>query len=276
MAQEKRAQVWAYAAQYRRPRHFHAEPELNLVVAGCATFGIGDSTVQVGAGELLSFLPGQDHALLEASRDLELFAIGVGAALSSEVLGSSEGVATAAPPRVRLTRAELDPLVRRITAVVGLSGVEQPVAELWEAAHRARANALSSCSARHVLTRRSLAAIQRSPEISRAALSRDSRACPSEISRHFHRDLGLTLLSYRTRVRLLRLIELVDARAANLTSAAFQVGFGSYSQFHRAFQATLGCAPSRFFDTELRQRMESAFEPLSGALLQRPGLLNQE
>src|SRR3954463_10187106 len=69
MAGQKRAQVWAYAAQYRRPRHFHAEPELNLVVAGRAMFGVGDSTVQVGAGELLSFLPGQDHALLEASPD---------------------------------------------------------------------------------------------------------------------------------------------------------------------------------------------------------------
>src|SRR4051794_23721947 len=84
MVQRTRAQVWAYAALYRRPRHFHAEPELNLVVAGNATFGIGNSTVQVGAGELLSFLPGQDHALLSASADLELFAIGVGAALSSE------------------------------------------------------------------------------------------------------------------------------------------------------------------------------------------------
>ena len=62
-------------------------------------------------------------------------------------------------------------------------------------------------------------------------------------------------------MRLLRSIELVDAGAADLTSAAFQIGFGSYSQFHRAFQATLGCAPSRFFDTELRLRMEDAFEP---------------
>ena len=240
MRQRTQAQVWSYSPKYRRPRHFHAEPELNLIVAGSATFGVGDSTVQVGAGELLSFLPGQNHALLSASPDLELFAIGVGAALSSEVLGASDPLAAAAPFRVRLVRAELESLIRRITAVVGLDRADQLVAELWQAAHRARSSALPSSPARHVLTRRSLAAIERSPDVSRADLSRDSRGCASEISRHFHRDLGLTLVSYRTRVRLLRLIGLVDSRAANLTSAALQVGFGSYSQFHRAFQTTGG------------------------------------
>jgi len=262
MAPRARGQVWAYAADFRRPRHFHAEPELNLVVAGTASFGLGDRRVSVGAGELLSFLPGQDHVLLDASSDVELFAIAVTPALSTEVLGESEDLAAAAPFSVRLPPREHRALLRGITAAATLSEATQSVAEVWQMAHWLRKGAAqSNASSRHVLTRQSLAAIRRTPALGRAALARASRGCPSEISRHFHRDLGLTLLSYRTRLRLLRSVELVDQHGASLTAAAFEVGFGSYSQFHRAFQANMGCSPSRFFSAGLRQQMESAFEP---------------
>jgi hypothetical protein len=33
--------VWKYSPEFRRPRHFHAEPEINVIVAGAATFGLG-------------------------------------------------------------------------------------------------------------------------------------------------------------------------------------------------------------------------------------------
>ena len=262
MVPRARGQVWAYSVQFRRPRHFHAEPELNLVVTGAACFGLGDRVVRVGAGELLSFLPGQDHVLLDASPDLELFAVGVTPALSTEVLGEGEDLAAAAPFAVRLPPAELRALLRGITAAATQTSATQSVAEVWQRAHWLRKSAAqSNASSRHVLTRQSLAAIRRTPALGRAALVRRSLGCPSEISRHFHRDLGLTLISYRTRLRLLRALELVDQHGASLTAAAFEVGFGSYSQFHRAFQANMGCSPRSFFSTTLRQQMESAFEP---------------
>jgi mannose-6-phosphate isomerase-like protein (cupin superfamily) len=71
----RRAQVWRHDPAFRRPRHFHEEPEINLVVRGRATLGVGDRVVSVGAGDLLLFLPGQDHVLLGSGQDLELFVV---------------------------------------------------------------------------------------------------------------------------------------------------------------------------------------------------------
>jgi hypothetical protein len=34
-----RAQAWRHQPAFLRPRHFHEEPELNLVTRGTATFG---------------------------------------------------------------------------------------------------------------------------------------------------------------------------------------------------------------------------------------------
>ena len=72
-----RGHVWHHVPATRRPRHFHAEPELNLIAAGHAAFGVGDVTISVLAGDLLWWPPGQDHVLLDASPDLDLYVIGL-------------------------------------------------------------------------------------------------------------------------------------------------------------------------------------------------------
>jgi AraC-like DNA-binding protein len=102
--------------------------------------------------------------------------------------------------------------------------------------------------------------LSESPEIGLVSLSRALRANPSEISRHFHRDLGMTLVRYRARLRLLRFIRLVDDGKGNWLEAAGAAGFGSYSQCHRTFQSELSCAPREFFLSGLRQQMQQAYE----------------
>ena len=71
----RRAQAWRHQAAFWRPRHFHEEPELNLITCGSAVFGIGDARVTAQRGDVLLFHPGQDHVLLSASADLGLFAV---------------------------------------------------------------------------------------------------------------------------------------------------------------------------------------------------------
>jgi AraC-like DNA-binding protein len=73
--------------------------------------------------------------------------------------------------------------------------------------------------------------------------------------------MGVTLGAYRTRLRLLKFVEAVDAGADSLLSAALEAGFGSYSQCHRVFHRTLGCAPRAFFGTSLRRQMGDTFSP---------------
>ena len=81
-----RGHVWHHVPATRRPRHFHAEPELNLIAAGRAAFGYGEATISVSAGDLLWWPPGQDHVLLDATPDLDLYVIGVTPAFSEHVL----------------------------------------------------------------------------------------------------------------------------------------------------------------------------------------------
>jgi AraC-like DNA-binding protein len=259
---KSRAFVWKYSPVNwgRRPRHFHIEPEMNLIASGHATFGIGEAVFKVAQGELISFSPAQDHVLLDASPDLYLFAVGMAPAFSEDILrGATDG---GMPLHLRLPPDDFRVLVNRASAIVDRDGVEQPCAELWEHAHwLGRCCADRSTANLHVLTRRALSAVHRAPDLDLRSLASRLRTADSEISRYFHRDLGMTFARYRTRVRLLRLIDLVGEGGTTLGAAAEASGFGSYSQCHRIFQAELGCSPRRFFHSGLREQMQQAYDP---------------
>lgn len=255
-----RAQVWSYSPLYRRPRHFHAEPELNFIVHGSARFGVGSRVVELRAGEVLGFPPGQDHVMLHGSSDLVLLAVGGKLPLVSQT--SSAPWSSVAPLHVRPRGPDFEALLARAEKVAGCAD-EARSAELWQMAI-ALAAPSQSCSERapHVLTRRTLALIADDLELTRSALAKHARAHPTDISRHFHHDIGVTLVRYRTRLRILSLIDRVDAGDSNLARSALRAGFGSYSQCHRAFTLELGCPPREFFST-LRAGMEQRFEPLT-------------
>jgi len=255
----ERAFVWKYdhAVGGRRPRHFHEEPELNLVTRGAATFSVGDRIVHVKSGELLAFPAGVDHALLEASPDLYLYAVGLDPTYSTGVLAGRTD--TVAPCHARLAASDLTDVTDRAAAIVDRRGAEQLGAELWDRVHwLARRSLEAERGSAHVLTRRTLKLVAAEPDCRLDALASELRTHPSEVSRHFHRDVGLTLVRYRTRLRLLRVVRLVDA-GQDLMSAASDAGFGSYSQCHRSFHAELGCAPASFFRSELRERMQLTY-----------------
>jgi AraC-like DNA-binding protein len=255
------AYVWKYSQPIggRRPRHFHAEPELNLVVRGSATFGIGDGVASVAEGELILFPSGQDHVLLEGSPDLYLYAIGLDPAYAADVAGASrDGVM---PLHVRLCADELNRVIAGAAAIVERPRVEGLGAELWQRLHwLGRRGGVPARRATHVLTRRALSLMESAPELGLNELAKRLRAHPSEVSRHFHRDVGMRLVRYRMRLRLLDFIRFVDAGRLDLMSAASAAGFGSYSQCHRTFMAELGCAPRTFFSSDLREGMQLTYE----------------
>jgi AraC-like DNA-binding protein/mannose-6-phosphate isomerase-like protein (cupin superfamily) len=260
---QSRAFVWKYSPVNwgRRPRHFHREPEFNLIASGRATFGIGDIVVTVSEGDLLGLPPAQDHVLLHASPDLYLFAVGMDPALSSDVLRADPDDVMP-PVCFRLALDDFRSLISRASAIVDRDGVEQPCAELWEQAHwLAARNTSRPINSMHVLTRRAISAVNRAPNLELQSLAARLRTADSEISRYFHRDLGMTFVHYRTRLRILRLIRLMDVGGTTLGSAAKTSGFGSYSQCHRIFQAWLGCSPRQFFHAGLREQMQQAYDP---------------
>ncbi len=252
-----RAHVWHHVPETRRPRHFHAEPELNLIAAGSGAFGIGDGTISVAAGDLLWWSPGQDHVLLDASPDFDLYVIGLTPDLSARVLGQDNLLAHAGATRIGLGQGRLHRLRSLCATSVGIDpiAIERHVGDLWRDAHTFRLTTLD----KHAFTRRAIVSLMERPELGRDAVALAARAHPTDVSRHFHKDVGLTVTEYRTRLRLLRFIQLADAARANLLSAALDAGFGSYSQCHRAFRDTLGCSPRAYFQMGLRGEMERAF-----------------
>jgi AraC-like DNA-binding protein len=246
------AQVWRHQPAYRRPRHFHEEPEVNAVVRGTARLGIGDRTLELGAGELILLEPGQDHVLLEASADLELFVVALRPALAERVRGRR---ARMLRDKILLSQSEIAGLRERALAVGELSdagAVERVLGDLF-------AGLGSRPCTSHVSSRRAIDQLRATPGISAAELARRLRTAPAQVSRQFHRDLGVTLVEFRARLRLMHFVRLVD-EGATLSMAAFEAEFGSYAQFHRAFQRALGCSPSEYF-RGARSAVEAATEP---------------
>lgn len=264
MPEGRRGQIWRYAPEYRRPRHFHDEPELNLVVAGSGAFGTGSDIVRVTAGDFLCWLPGRDHELLEASADFDLFVAAMTPELCSRVMAEQRSTALAGSVRIRLAQsdsAELHSLCAVPLITAESSVVENRVAELWRRAHAIRQASRRPAN----LTERVVRSLLERPDLDRGDRARLVRGHPSELSRQFHRDFGLTLTAYRTRLRLLRFIQLADSGDRTLLRAALEAGFGSYSQCHRAFRAVLRCTPRAFFESGVRRLMAEAFSPFERA-----------
>jgi AraC-like DNA-binding protein len=265
MATTARAHIWRHAPATRRPRHFHSEPELNLVAGGCAAFGMGEKVLPVARGDLLWWPPGQDHVLIDASPDFDLFVIGVTADFSLRALADTPDVACVGPIQIRLSPAALADLEDTCLApgsAVDVPAIERKVGDLWRRAHALRRVAESM----HVVTRRTMLSLYQRPDLGRSEIAQLVRTCPTEISRCFHDDMGTTLSAFRSRLRLLHFIRSVDAGAPSLLAAALGAGFGSYSQCHRVFQQAFGCTPRLYFKTQLRHQMENSFAPWDGAM----------
>lgn len=230
------------------------------MVRGSATFGLGESVVTVSAGELIAFPPGLDHAVLDSSPDLYLYALGVSPSCPVETLSSQPCL----PVHVQLSSAELGPIVEQADALVDKVGADSLAADLWGRVHGlARRSSPRSLQGTHVLTRRALQLVRRAPDLPLHRVATELRAHPTEVSRLFHRDMGITLVRYRTRLKVLHLIRVMDDTSLDLMSAASHAGFGSYSQCHRSFQAELGCSPRQFFFDGLRDGMQQVYSDQS-------------
>jgi AraC-like DNA-binding protein len=69
------------------------------------------------------------------------------------------------------------------------------------------------------------------------------------LARSFKREMGVSLVDYRNRLRLDRFYQVIQrrGRSANLLDAALEAGFGSYAQFHRIYRRHVGTTPSQVF-----------------------------
>lgn len=251
MLKGRDAQAWRHQPAFRRPRHFHDEPELNVVVRGRCIMGVGERSVSMGPGEVIFLQPGQDHVMLEASTELELFVVAL-----TPRLAARAGIAT--PKRTSVLR--LDPgTTQQLQEVLGASnGLEDTSAsDALLAAHFLKLS--DEFELADALCRKTIAAFRHDLAQTQETVAARFNVHPSEVSRVFGRELGLHLVTYRGRMRLIDFIHRIDL-GQTMISAALEAGFGSYSQCHRVFRAAFGCSPSEYFKGQ-RERLDAIVEP---------------
>jgi AraC-like DNA-binding protein len=235
MLPAQRVQVWRHRPEFRRPRHFHREPELNLVVKGAATLGVGRRVQQLSAGNVIVFEPGQDHVLIDASDDLELFAL----ALTPELWERHRSLRASSHAAPSVCRADAVSALSAASEMRDAAVVETLLSDLF-AALKAQAVAPSSISRRAALR----TAAQ--PGVSCSALALQLGTHPSNLSRIVARELGVPLVELRSRLRLGQFVRLVDS-GRSFTQAALDAEFGSYAQCHRVFRRATGVTPRAYF-----------------------------
>lgn len=248
----RRAQAWRHQPAYLRPRHFHAEPELNIVLRGTATLAVGGNRTTLRAGELVLFMPGQDHALLSASDDLDLRVLALRPELASRLSSSlsSSGGGASVP---RMLASSVAERLDRLEHVADAQAVERQLLEWF--------GELAALAAKpSVHSRRAAEVLGLEPWLSCAEVAERIRVPTSELSRAFRRGLGLNLVDYRARLRLMQFVKLVDD-GFSATTAALTADFGSYAQCFRVFQRALGCSPQRYFAGERRTIDELVVAP---------------
>lgn len=250
-----RAQAWQHQPEYRRPRHFHAEAELNLIVRGRGVVGLGARAVHVGRGDLLLFHPGQDHVLLEASPDFDLWVLALRPELAARARISR---AVGSAHQCTLDPRELDATAAEFAALRELRDAETHELRLAAFFERSVPRFVSH----HALSRRALDQMRADATLSGAALAKRLKTGPSSVSRRFHLDLSVPLAEYRARIRLIEFVQAVDA-GNRYIRAALQAGFGSYAQCHRVFRRTLGCAPSAYFAGQRHTLGEATYANLT-------------
>ncbi|MBV1795650.1 helix-turn-helix domain-containing protein [Siccirubricoccus sp. G192] len=65
------------------------------------------------------------------------------------------------------------------------------------------------------------------------------------LARRFEAELGMSLRSWRRRLRLFKAIELLGG-SLSVTQTAMELGYGSTSAFVYAFRTEMGCGPQAY------------------------------
>ena len=81
------------------------------------------------------------------------------------------------------------------------------------------------------------------PGMSGGELAKSLNVSQSYLGRAFRAVKGMSLVDYRNRLRVEKVVALLERGETNLLEAALEAGFGSYSHFHRVFWAQLHVTP---------------------------------
>ncbi len=245
--------------------HRHRELESSLVVAGTARYLVDDRRYDLCPGTQVWLFPGEEHLLVDRSRDFELWIAVYRPTLVRRVATEPwsaglrrrrsggpasrtlrPGDARRSAGLYRRCRDLLDrpDLLHATLAVLMLEawGLHVEPRGLIGIGH---GEASKEGAAVHPAVRGVAEAVYRESEPRNlASLAAEAGLSPPHLSRLFRQQLGVPFARYRQRVQLERFLRsLKEDPADDLLALALAAGFGSYAQFHRVVRQEYGCSP---------------------------------
>lgn len=270
--------IWPFARDYPKPRHFHAQLELLIMMRGSAQVRVGGALYAAHAGQLVWQLPGVEHAVHDVSSDCELRVIHVEPDLCAQVaceLGVHGGSRPVYPgsgsftgwahelgalvggrPVVELSRRDFEALMELSHATCAdelvaandmASRLRRLLSTAWQATRREHDH-------RRALSLVELASclLFDEPGLERSTLCHALDVSEGHLSRQFQSELGISFAEQRARLRIARFVTHVARDRWSYLDAALASGFGSYSQLYRVFARVVQASPRDYFSVAAR------------------------
>ena len=253
--------------RWRRRSHRHEELEANLVVAGRASYLIDETRYELERGTLVWLHPQQNHLLADDSPDYEMWiAVWRPETVAHACASETSRPLTLARPAGLFCKRLPESTVREMER---LWRQVQQVADERDRYNAILPPLLLECWAAFRETDQGSAGQAVHPAVDRAArLLRDQvkpmnveeiaaevGLSPSQLSRVFKQQIGLSMTAYRQRQCLQRFFDRCESDGdLSITTAALVAGFGSYPQFHRVFKQHMGYGPAEYRRTRHRGR----------------------
>jgi AraC-like DNA-binding protein len=232
-----------------RPHH-HIDLEMNLCLAGRAAYLVDGRRIALEPGSLLFLHPGESHLLIDETRDFRMWIavwrpVAVQAAVAEGLDGAVASERPAAIELRRLAPAAVTALSRLCAEVAETRGpalVHGGAFLLWRLRTAFAAGADQALAAAHPAVVLAARLLRDDPSLPLGTVAHRAGLSADRLGRVFRAEAGLSLVDYRTRVRLERVCSAWHPDA-DLLRLSLDAGFGSYSAFHRAFLRRFGLPP---------------------------------
>lgn len=233
----------------------HRELVVLLGLSGHARYLMDGAIHELGHGALLWAFSGQAHVLLSDTPAFDMWVFLISERLLAPDTGPQmpplrgPGTGGVAPRKLdaaatadlaaaaAFTRATTCPDARRI-------GFRWWLLRAWAYWHAAAEPVVQHV---HPAVDRAAQILRTTPNTPLPKLARQAGLSQSRLARVFRAETGMGLTDFRTDQKLDRVDTLMRLGNANLTSAALDAGFGSYSQFYRAFCARRETSPRLYY-----------------------------
>jgi AraC-like DNA-binding protein len=235
-------------SQHRHER----EAEFGLITAGTGNYTAGDQSFSLLPGRLFYIPPGVPHGSPGVQPSLKCWTL----AIPRERLGRTLAATNAASVTMRLPPAHTRRLARMLADLLAEpddAAFDLGARFVAASALASLSGATSDASARPVhpavemATRLLREEREDSPPLTLEVLAKRCGVSRSLLTALFRKHHGMSIVQFRNQERLHRSMALYAAHPERgMTRAAFDAGFGSYSQFYRTFLYVTGCTPAAY------------------------------